>query len=90
MREHHEAWQGRAETSCKIAERRNPCEKASASDETFHAAMQTCPPQSRTSLVGNRLSRLTGTYVREGVPDRGVRGAEPPALGPRSGKFGGF
>ena len=40
--------------------------------------------------VGNRLSRLTGMYVREGAPDRGVRGAEPPALGPRSGKNWGF
>ena len=42
------------------------------------------------SLVGNRLSQLTGMYVREGVPDRVVRGAEPLALGPRSGKKWGF
>ena len=31
---------------------------------------------------------LTGTFVRDGVRDLGgCRGAQPPALGPRSGKF---
>ena len=34
MREHHEAWQGRAETSCKIAEMRL-CTDAFIRDQVF-------------------------------------------------------
>ena len=42
----------------------------------------------RKTPGGHSGRELTGMYVQEGVPDRGVRGAEPPALGPRSGKNG--
>ena len=37
---------------------------------------------------GDTGKSLTGTFVRDGVRDLGgCRGAQPPALGPRSGKF---
>ena len=66
MREHHEAWQGRAETSCKIAEMRL-CTDAFIRDQVFvkEGDCDESIPQQRTRQ-GHPLRRsnfFQGVYV---------------------------